>query len=129
MVVPLHQDAVYWPLTPADSVSVWIAIDDVDEQNAAMQFAAGIAHRWGPAARGQGARWLPGARSTGRRRRVLPRGVADTLHAGQVSVHSDLLLHGSGANRSDRRRAGLTIRYRKAPRTCGPSPGGSTGPV
>ena len=38
--------------------------------------------------------------------------IADiALTAGQFSVHSDLLLHGSGPNPSDRRRCGLTIRY------------------
>jgi ectoine hydroxylase-related dioxygenase (phytanoyl-CoA dioxygenase family) len=37
--------------------------------------------------------------------------VWDELHAGQVSVHSDLLLHGSEANTSTRRRCGLTLRY------------------
>jgi ectoine hydroxylase-related dioxygenase (phytanoyl-CoA dioxygenase family) len=33
------------------------------------------------------------------------------LKAGEVSVHSDLLLHGSEANNSSRRRCGLTLRY------------------
>jgi ectoine hydroxylase-related dioxygenase (phytanoyl-CoA dioxygenase family) len=33
------------------------------------------------------------------------------LKAGEVSIHSDLLLHGSEANRSSRRRCGLTLRY------------------
>ena len=33
------------------------------------------------------------------------------LKAGQISIHSDLLLHGSGPNPSDRRRCGLTMRY------------------
>src|SRR5690606_15890334 len=33
------------------------------------------------------------------------------LKAGQASVHADLLLHGSEANTSDRRRCGLTLRY------------------
>ena len=33
------------------------------------------------------------------------------LEAGEVSVHSDLLLHGSKANQSERRRCGLTLRY------------------
>ena len=33
------------------------------------------------------------------------------LQAGEISVHADLLLHGSGANESDRRRCGLTLRY------------------
>ena len=33
------------------------------------------------------------------------------LKAGEASVHSDLLLHGSDANESTRRRCGLTLRY------------------
>ncbi|MEP1645241.1 MAG: phytanoyl-CoA dioxygenase family protein, partial [Rhodopirellula bahusiensis] len=33
------------------------------------------------------------------------------VHAGQVSIHSDLLVHGSAPNQSDRRRCGLTLRY------------------
>ena len=35
----------------------------------------------------------------------------DILRAGEISIHSDLLLHGSAANDSDRRRCGLTLRY------------------
>ncbi|MCA9097658.1 MAG: phytanoyl-CoA dioxygenase family protein, partial [Planctomycetaceae bacterium] len=37
--------------------------------------------------------------------------VLDELLAGEISIHSDLLLHGSEANNSDRRRCGLTLRY------------------
>jgi hypothetical protein len=33
------------------------------------------------------------------------------MKAGQLSLHSDLLLHGSEPNTSDRRRCGLTLRY------------------
>ena len=33
------------------------------------------------------------------------------LRAGEASLHSDLLLHGSEANYSARRRCGLTLRY------------------
>ena len=33
------------------------------------------------------------------------------LKAGEISIHSDLLLHSSTANDSDRRRCGLTLRY------------------
>ena len=40
--------------------------------------------------------------------------VDDCLRAGEVSIHSDLLLHGSNANDSDRRRCGLTLRYAPA---------------
>jgi ectoine hydroxylase-related dioxygenase (phytanoyl-CoA dioxygenase family) len=37
--------------------------------------------------------------------------VDDVLRAGEISIHSDLTLHGSEANDSDRRRCGLTLRY------------------
>ncbi len=42
-----HQDAFYWPLTPSKTVSIWLAIDDVDRENGCMQFASG-SHRYGP---------------------------------------------------------------------------------
>ena len=35
----------------------------------------------------------------------------DELKAGEISIHSDLLLHSSHYSESDRRRCGLTIRY------------------
>ena len=35
---------------------------------------------------------------------------AETIRASQVSLHTDLLLHGSEPNRSQRRRCGLTLR-------------------
>jgi len=111
MEVPLHQDATYWPLTPSRSVTVWLAIDDADEENAAMQFVPG-SHLRGP---------LPHEELPLDGSRVLKRRVVDpdrhgnrftnALRAGQVSLHSDLLLHGSGRNASPRRRAGLTLRY------------------
>ena len=34
-----------------------------------------------------------------------------TMRAGQISMHTDMLLHGSEPNRSTRRRCGLTLRY------------------
>ena len=114
MEVPLHQDATYWPLTPAKSVTVWLAIDGADEENAAMEFAPG-SHVLGPLLHEE--KPLDGSR-------VLKHAVIDPesygaryvnrLRAGEVSLHSDLLLHGSRANLSTRRRSGLTIRYTAA---------------
>ena len=36
------------------------------------------------------------------------------LRAGQVSLHTDWLIHGSEPNRSARRRCGLTLRFTSA---------------
>lgn len=38
----------------------------------------------------------------------------DVLEAGQFSLHDVFLIHGSNANRSDRRRAGFVVRYMPA---------------
>jgi len=44
--VPWHQDAAFWKLSPARTVTVWLALDDADAGNAAMQFIPGT-HRMG----------------------------------------------------------------------------------
>jgi non-haem Fe2+, alpha-ketoglutarate-dependent halogenase len=106
-----HQDTYYWPLEPKISATVWVAFEDVDEANAAMQVIPG-SHRAG---------LLKHSRSTdtdsvltleceqGQFRE--DSAVSLNLRAGQVSIHDDKLVHGSPANNSSRRRAGLTIRY------------------
>src|SRR5690606_11037023 len=42
--VAWHQDASYWPLTPTKAVTVWLAIDDADTENACMRFIGGSHH-------------------------------------------------------------------------------------
>lgn len=107
--VPWHQDASYWRLTPARTVTVWLAIDDADEKNAAMRFIPGTHHighlKWRQA---QGNTVLK-QEITETNRFKAP--VYDCLKAGQISLHADMLVHGSDPNESNRRRCGLTIRY------------------
>jgi hypothetical protein len=109
--VTWHQDASYWPMTPSRTVTVWLAVDDADVENAAMRFLPG-SHLEGR---------IPYRESAGGEGNVLTQTVDgierfgdpvdDVLRAGQFSLHSDLLLHGSEANRSTCRRCGLTLRY------------------
>ena len=112
--VPWHQDSTYWPLSPTKTVTVWLAIDDADPQNANMKFIL-KSHVHG----------LIDYDVTNDVDTVLDLAVKDpysygdaevdvALKAGQFSMHSDLLLHGSDANESARRRCGLTIRYAAA---------------
>ena len=109
--VAWHQDAFYWPFERARTVTVWLAIDDADRANGCMQVVAGshlhgsIEHRVTREEEQNALRFtVEGAEVYGT--------IADiAMTAGQFSVHSDLLLHGSGPNPSDRRRCGLTIRY------------------
>jgi non-haem Fe2+, alpha-ketoglutarate-dependent halogenase len=109
--VSWHQDASYWPLTPSKAVTVWLAIDDADRGNACMKYIPGT-HVLGH---------LTYQLSENDPANVLNQTVPDVekygepvyveLKAGEASLHSDLLLHGSEANTSDRRRCGLTLRF------------------
>lgn len=107
--VPWHQDASFWHLSPTRTVTVWLAIDDADEDNAAMRFIPRT-HDKGPlewrAPEGESVldREMVGADMMGKP-------VINNLKAGQFSLHADMLAHGSLPNRSDRRRCGLTLRY------------------
>ena len=106
-----HQDAYYWPMKPHNSVTVWLAFDDVDEENGGMKIIPG-SH-------------LAGLLQHKRQDKTdsiitleLESGTfseADAvqfkLKAGEVTLHDDRAAHGSPANPSSRRRAGLTIRY------------------
>jgi hypothetical protein len=104
-----HQDASYWPLSPARTVTVWLAIDDADVENSCMHFLPGT-HRRGhleykkPETPGVLWQEITNVEQYGQP-------VPDILKAGQISLHADMLAHGSGPNKSSRRRCGLTIRY------------------
>lgn len=109
--VSWHQDSSYWPLTPSKAITVWLAIDDADRENACMKFIPGSHHHG----------HLTFAMTEDSGSNVLNQEVQnaegigepvyDELKAGECSIHSDLLLHGSEANMSNRRRCGLTLRY------------------
>jgi non-haem Fe2+, alpha-ketoglutarate-dependent halogenase len=109
--VSWHQDSAYWPLSPSKTATVWLAIDDADPENASLRVVPG-SHLHG---------LIPSRPSTSDENNVLwtsidraerfGEPVSLRLRAGQFSIHSDLVLHGSRANLSARRRCGLTLRY------------------
>jgi non-haem Fe2+, alpha-ketoglutarate-dependent halogenase len=109
--VAWHQDASYWPLTPTKAVTVWLAIDDADTENACMRFIGGSHHYGHLTYRPSDSTEHNVLNQTIENPEQYGTPVDDVLKAGEISLHSDLLLHGSEANHSDRRRCGLTLRY------------------
>jgi ectoine hydroxylase-related dioxygenase (phytanoyl-CoA dioxygenase family) len=109
--VSWHQDASYWPLSESKTVTVWLAIDDADVENACMRYL--------PRSHWHG--HLTYTLTENDDSNVLNQTVTDAtqfgdpvdveLRAGEISMHSDLLVHGSEPNQSARRRCGLTLRY------------------
>jgi len=112
MEVPWHQDGHYWPIRPLATCTVWIAIDDSRIDNGCLRVIPG-SHR---------ERTLFPHQREQRLDVVLNQRVQSDqfdessavdvqLESGQMSLHDVYLIHGSNANRSTRRRAGLAIRY------------------
>src|SRR5471030_1420490 len=112
--VSWHQDSSYWPLTPSKAVTVWLAIDDADTENACMRFIAGSHHHGHLTYRPSDSHEHNVLNQTIENAEQYGTVVSDCLQAGEFSMHTDLLLHGSEANQSTRRRCGLTLRYAAA---------------
>jgi non-haem Fe2+, alpha-ketoglutarate-dependent halogenase len=109
--VAWHQDAYYWPLRPHKNVTVWLAFDDSDEENGAMKIIPGT-HRVGSFEHEDDKH--PGHILYFKIKEGTieeSKAVHVRLKAGEISMHDDNVVHGSAANRSTRRRAGLTMRY------------------
>jgi phytanoyl-CoA hydroxylase len=109
-----HQDYPAWPvIEPADLVSAWVALDDVDLENGAMRMVPG-SHEWGT---------HPGL-GTGESDDfdllydpdLLPEGTEVDIEpieikAGDVAFHHCMTWHGSAYNKSDRKRRAIAVHY------------------
>ena len=110
-----HQDNTYWPgVSGVDVCTVWLALDDSDLANGCMKVIPRTQDgcpelEMIPTDGGD----LLGVRVevTGEMESAA---VAIELGAGDLSIHDSYIIHGSDRNESDRRRAGLTLRYANA---------------
>ena len=109
--VSWHQDSPYWGLDAPAVVTAWVALTDSTPDNGNMRVIPGthvqeVTHH-----------------DTFAPHNMLSRGqevtvdvdesaaVDLTLRAGEFSIHHPVLVHGSRANASPRRRVGFAIRY------------------
>lgn len=114
-VVPWHQDGDYWPIRPLATCTVWVALDRSGPENGCLRVVPG-SHKRGkslPHEKVERADWALD--------QTLVAGTFDpsdavdvVLEPGQMSIHDVFMIHGSEANRSTHRRAGLAIRYMPA---------------
>ncbi|MDE0872388.1 MAG: phytanoyl-CoA dioxygenase family protein [Acidimicrobiales bacterium] len=106
-----HQDLQYWGLSNSDVVSIWIALSNAGEDAGCMNVIPGshketIEHAETYAknnllSRGQELEIDISQRKT----------VPMALKAGQVSFHNVRTAHGSGPNKTNDRRIGLSFHY------------------
>lgn len=110
LAVRFHQDAVYWPISPMKTFTLWLAVDDSDRENGCMRVIPGshkdrevLAHETDSSGRTTLPLGLKGIDESA--------AVDVEVEAGAFSVHDPFVLHGSNPNRSSRRRCAITIKY------------------
>ncbi|MCH2213099.1 MAG: phytanoyl-CoA dioxygenase family protein [Fuerstiella sp.] len=108
---PPHQDGFYFHLDPCEALTLWVALDDVDEENGCMHYVAGSHQR--------------GMRNHGRTQVLgFSQGVVDygseedranevpaCASAGDLVIHDAMTIHRTGANHSTRSRRALGFVY------------------
>ena len=109
--VSWHQDASYWPLTPSKAVTVVAGNRRCGRGERLHAVHSRIARARPPDVHAERERRSQRVEPDGGGVEKLGEPIPVELKAGEISIHSDLLLHGSEANQSTRRRCGLTLRY------------------
>ena len=107
--VSWHQDAKYIGFEPYNWVTAWLAITDANEENGCMRMWPG-SHK----------EKIKDHKDTYDKNNLLTRGqtvqnvpiektTLNILKAGQLSLHHPMIVHGSGPNKSNKRRIGFVI--------------------
>jgi len=110
--VAWHQDVTYWGLEPPLAVTAWYAVDDADAGNGCMRVIPGTHGAIREHGKSEREGNLLSINQEVRVTEAEEASAVDTaLHAGEISLHHGVLVHGSNPNLSNRRRCGLTIRY------------------
>lgn len=112
---PWHQDGEYYPIKPLETLTMWIPLDDVTLDNGPMSFIPGshrphklFSHTWTDKPD------LTINLETDHAHFDEANAVPLVIRAGQVSFHDIYMIHGSAANRTDKRRAAFIVRLMPA---------------
>ncbi|OAS13473.1 phytanoyl-CoA dioxygenase family protein [Paenibacillus oryzisoli] len=107
---PWHQDYPYWPMTEQGAMSIWIALDDVDESNGCMMFVpksqnAGKLNHIDLANPQDLFEFVKGTDYENAKPVKVP------LKAGSCTFHNGLTFHYAHSNVTDKPRRALAIIY------------------
>ena len=109
---PWHQDGEYWPIRPLATATVWIAIDESNEDNGCLKILTGsnraktlLTHQ---SLSGKGAALDKEIKPELIESKNV---VSVPLQPGQMVIFDVFTAHGASPNLSNQRRAGFAIRY------------------
>lgn len=110
-ITPPHQDGYYFKLQPCKALTLWLALDDVDEDNGCIRYVSG-SHRQGMRNHGR-------TNVLGFSQGISDYGSSDDIakeraicvSAGDLIVHDALTIHRADENRSARTRRAFGFVY------------------
>ena len=117
-----HRDSPYFMFTPDDVVTVWIALDDMDQELGPLEYVRG-SHLWGDGRVGSSSSFFQSDSRNLLYSAAAREGIEKAescleiislggLSAGGLSIHHGKTWHGSGRNASaDRPRRGLGLHF------------------
>ncbi|MEM7171599.1 MAG: phytanoyl-CoA dioxygenase family protein [Pseudomonadota bacterium] len=112
---PWHQDGDYYPIRPLEVLTIWMALDDATPENGCMRFIPGshrqrtlFSHHWKEGTD------LTINLTCDQAHFDETTAVDLALQAGQISFHDVYMIHESGPNRTDHRRAAFVVRLMPA---------------
>lgn len=109
--VSFHQDSAYWSLDDSQGLSAWVAFEASGPENGCMQVIPGthkVAMEHEDRVAKDNMLWRG---QTVKQTLDESKAVDFALQPGEMSVHHARIVHGSGPNRSNRRRIGYSVRY------------------
>jgi phytanoyl-CoA hydroxylase len=110
-ITPPHQDGFYFHLQPCEALTLWLALDDVDEENGCIRYVRG-SHQQGMRhhRRTEVLGFSQGIADFGTESDIANE-VAACVSPGDLIVHHALTIHRADANRSPRPRRALGFVY------------------
>jgi phytanoyl-CoA hydroxylase len=104
---PPHQDNYYFMLKPAEAVTMWLALEDVDAENGCVRYVTGShLHGVRPHGRTQTLGFSQGITDFGTEDDQAS-AVAFPAKAGDLLIHHSMTIHWAEANRSERTRKAI----------------------
>lgn len=111
LATPAHQDNAYWQLSEPGGLTIWVALDHVDEKNGAVQFIPG-SHLQGNVKHNKSVNTPGSSRVVDDKYLDGKDWISFVLNPGDCTVHGGLSIHRSSINRSGNSRRALLFNFK-----------------
>lgn len=107
--VPPHQDNYYWKLKDAKGLNIWVALDEVEQENGGIYYIEG-SHKGGGVAHEES--FIAGSSQKVKEEIDKNKIFSPNLKIGDLAVHHSLTIHGSRKNETKRSRRGIVFSFK-----------------